>query len=320
MMTLQSFLSSIILQATRLVMSVVMLCTVLPLIASTSAHAAKKTVHFYNDISGSPQLAVDADSGQVLWKETYKPYGERINNAPASSTGKGKNELYFHGKQQEALNGGVTVQYFGARYYDPSIGRFLGVDPIHFSESSVHSFNRFAYGNNNPYKFRDPDGRSPESPLMDTVVGDPQSVMVARGMMYFGEALTLAVPAAQLVRGGVALYRGMRGAEAAVAAGEATAQAAPKIGSAGGEGAGKKFADKIKDAARDESGNTCVFCKAETPRTPGPTQSNIDHAIPKSRGGNNTLENAQNTCRTCNLDKGTSTTGEYLQRLYEAAK
>jgi RHS repeat-associated protein len=131
------------------------------LTGATSSFAAKKTIHFYNDISGSPQLAVDADSGQVLWKETYKPYGERINNSPASTSGQGKNELYFHGKQQEALNGGVTIQYFGARYYDPSIGRFLGIDPVHFVPPNVHSFNRFAYGNNNPYRYVDPDGNAP---------------------------------------------------------------------------------------------------------------------------------------------------------------
>ncbi|MCP5335132.1 MAG: HNH endonuclease [Oceanospirillaceae bacterium] len=41
----------------------------------------------------------------------------------------------------------------------------------------------------------------------------------------------------------------------------------------------------------------------------------MDHADPKSRGGNNTLDNAQNTCQTCNLDKGTKTTQEYLDYL-----
>jgi RHS repeat-associated protein len=132
------------------------------------AHAAKKTVHFYNDIAGSPQLAVDADTGQVLWKENYRPYGERINNSPASATGKGKNELYFHGKQAETLNNGVTIQYFGARYYMPGLtDRFTSVDPIHFTESSIHSFNRFAYGNNNPYRYRDPDGNIPLDTILD---------------------------------------------------------------------------------------------------------------------------------------------------------
>lgn len=44
-----------------------------------------------------------------------------------------------------------------ARYYDPVIGRFYSNDPIGFRD--VHSFNRYAYANNNPYKYVDPDGR-----------------------------------------------------------------------------------------------------------------------------------------------------------------
>lgn len=52
-----------------------------------------------------------------------------------------------------------------------------------------------------------------------------------------------------------------------------------------------------------------MFCGVGTKRTkgPDPQRSHIDHADPKSRGGNNTLDNAQNTCQTCNLDKGTHT-------------
>ncbi len=46
-----------------------------------------------------------------------------------------------------------------ARYYDPKIGRFYGVDPVGYRD--VHSFNRFAYANNNPFKYNDPDGNSP---------------------------------------------------------------------------------------------------------------------------------------------------------------
>ena len=46
-----------------------------------------------------------------------------------------------------------------ARYYDPLIGRFYSNDPIGFRD--VHSFNRYAYANNNPYKYVDPDGKNP---------------------------------------------------------------------------------------------------------------------------------------------------------------
>jgi len=47
--------------------------------------------------------------------------------------------------------------YMQARYYDPVIGRFYSNDPIGYRD--VHSFNRYAYSNNNPYKYFDPDGR-----------------------------------------------------------------------------------------------------------------------------------------------------------------
>jgi len=44
------------------------------------------------------------------------------------------------------------------RYYDPMLGRFLSVDPV-TATSVGGNFNRYWYGNDNPYKFTDPDGR-----------------------------------------------------------------------------------------------------------------------------------------------------------------
>ena len=49
-----------------------------------------------------------------------------------------------------------------ARYYDPVIGRFYSNDPIGFRD--VHSFNRYAYANNNPYKYTDPTGMCSNDP------------------------------------------------------------------------------------------------------------------------------------------------------------
>ena len=37
----------------------------------------------------------------------------------------------------------------------------MGIDPAAVEPGSVHGFNRYAYANNNPYKYVDPDGRSP---------------------------------------------------------------------------------------------------------------------------------------------------------------
>lgn len=76
----------------------------------------------------------------------YKPYGETIE-AP-------KDDVGYTGHKFDTDLG---LSYMQARYYDPVIGRFYSNDPIEFRD--VHSFNRYAYANNNPYKYIDPDGR-----------------------------------------------------------------------------------------------------------------------------------------------------------------
>jgi 5-methylcytosine-specific restriction endonuclease McrA len=98
---------------------------------------------------------------------------------------------------------------------------------------------------------------------------------------------------------------------------EEQAKAEPKAGSAGGPGSGKRFSDKTRDTAEKEANGQCVFCGNKTKRDSGEKQRNTDHSIPKSRGGNNSLDNAQNTCRKCNRDKGAQTTEEYLKRRQE---
>ena len=53
----------------------------------------------------------------------------------------------------------IALTYMQQRYYDPVIGRFYSNDPVGFSTSNPMMFNRYAYANNNPYKYVDPDGQ-----------------------------------------------------------------------------------------------------------------------------------------------------------------
>ena len=119
---------------------------------ASGAIAAESVVYFHSDVSGSPLVATNA-TGNVIWKESYRPYGERTVKAPAAAD----NDLWFTGKPVDEETG---LSYIGARYYSPVLGRFMGVDPADFSESNIHSFNRYAYGNNNPIKNIDPDGKN----------------------------------------------------------------------------------------------------------------------------------------------------------------
>jgi len=45
------------------------------------------------------------------------------------------------------------------RYYDPEVGKLIGVDPVAVRQAG-ENFNRYQYANDNPYKFSDPDGRN----------------------------------------------------------------------------------------------------------------------------------------------------------------
>jgi RHS repeat-associated protein len=116
------------------------------------AGATDTIIYYHNDALGSPIAATNAQ-GQVIWREQYKPYGERLVKAPES-----RNALWYTGKPEEAALG---LSYFGARWYAPGLGRFMNMDPAEVQAENLHSFNRYAYANNNPYKFVDPDGNSP---------------------------------------------------------------------------------------------------------------------------------------------------------------
>ncbi len=50
------------------------------------------------------------------------------------------------------------LYYYGARYYDPGIGRFISADPIVPQWTNPQSLNRYSYCYNNPLVFVDPTG------------------------------------------------------------------------------------------------------------------------------------------------------------------
>jgi hypothetical protein len=93
-------------------------------------------------------------------------------------------------------------------------------------------------------------------------------------------------------------------AVAARRAGSAAARAvddvgrAIKPGSSGGPSAGQRFPSSVRQQALSDNPNTCVYCRMET------SNPQVDHAIPRVRGGNAGIDNAQVTCSWCNASKG----------------
>jgi RHS repeat-associated protein len=102
----------------------------------------------------------DTDPG-VRSFQRYYPYGEpRDVYSPALPT-----DHTFTGQISDGLldDGGTGLMYYGARYYDPQVGRFAAADTIVPNPGNPQDLNRYTYVGNNPVNFTDPSGHVPPS-------------------------------------------------------------------------------------------------------------------------------------------------------------
>ncbi|MSP13291.1 MAG: hypothetical protein EXR62_10090 [Chloroflexi bacterium] len=60
----------------------------------------------------------------------------------------------------QPLDSSTNLLYYGARYYDPALGRFLQADTIVPQPGNPQSLNRYSYVMNNPVKYTDPTGHA----------------------------------------------------------------------------------------------------------------------------------------------------------------
>ena len=106
--------------------------------------------YVHTDALGSPVLETNADGYDIAGTRTlYEPYG-----APLTTPREGAPS--YTGHQYDTSTGMLYAQQ---RYYDPQLGVFMSPDPMAVDTTSAFNFNRYAYANNSPYKFTDPDGR-----------------------------------------------------------------------------------------------------------------------------------------------------------------
>jgi len=272
--------------------------------------ADETVTYLHHDVLGS--VIGTSDNAGKLQKTEYLSYGTKKGVASTESS-----ELGYTGKPHFKDLG---LSYYGSRWYDPDAGRFTGIDPVAWTKQyAVHSFNRYSYANNNPYKYVDPDGEFIFTAIAIAAVAyaayDGYQSGGTSGALAEASGYNDAVASYNDIKdgnyGGAVLAAGsivfkpLKGAKAVV------------NGTAGGTRAGKSFTPKGKaeidatNAERHGGANVCENCgtkvvpgqRSQRGVTPPGNERQRDHIIPKSKGGDGDPSNGQILCRTCNLDK-----------------
>ena len=114
--------------------------------------------YYHADHLGSLNAATSNGTNGPQETVAYNPFGEvRLD------TGNVNLDYKFTGKEYDPEAGGGAgatdgLYYYGARYYDPVVGRFISPDSIVPNPGNPQSLNRYAYCLNNPINVIDPTG------------------------------------------------------------------------------------------------------------------------------------------------------------------
>ena len=108
-----------------------------------------KKYHYYlQDHQGNNRVIVD-QTGQKKEVNHYYPFGGTFASAD------GNVQAYkYNGKELDTKKG-LNWYDYGARQYDPALGRFTAVDPL---TEKYYEMSPYTYCGNNPIKYIDPTG------------------------------------------------------------------------------------------------------------------------------------------------------------------
>ena len=98
---------------------------------------------------------VEHVKSNIVQSDDYYPFGHTFNSSQRENSA--ENKYLYNGKErQDGL--AVNVYDYGARMYDPAIGRWNHIDPL---ADKMRSNSPYNYAFNSPIVFVDPDGMFP---------------------------------------------------------------------------------------------------------------------------------------------------------------
>ncbi|MBL7130493.1 MAG: VCBS repeat-containing protein [Candidatus Omnitrophica bacterium] len=186
---------------------------------------ASSIYYYHTNHLGSTDTITNSFGEEVVHYE-YAPYGEIILTDGPDTT-----DYKFTGKPFDSETG---LYYYGARYYNPTIGRFITPDTLVQNPFDPQALNRYTYCRNNPVNLTDPTGHWSWSKFWKSFAGAFVGAIVTVLTAGAGAPLWIAGMAGGFFGGGLTggLEGGWKGMLIGAAAGGA-------LGAFGGWGVGE---------------------------------------------------------------------------------
>jgi RHS repeat-associated protein len=153
-----------------------------------------------SDQLGTPRMIFDKTGSLAnIKRHDYLPFGEEL----FSGTGQRPTAQGYTGdsiRQKFTLkerDNETGLDYFGARYYGSTQGRFTSGDPASLALRHLvnpQDLNRYAYVANNPLKFIDPDGEEKIQVVIQTFIPQKSVTDPVQGRTFEGDGRNVGEP------------------------------------------------------------------------------------------------------------------------------
>ena len=166
--------------------------------------------YYHQDHLGSTNVMSDK-TGLARSLTEYDPFG-KISRFEKFGSKLPSGWQYFHDKPFDDESG---LSFFGGRYYDSKLGRFITADTIVQAPDNPQTLNRYSYCGNNPINNIDPDGHSWFSKIFKSIgkffsnlVEHPVQTILSIVGLFSGNPFLIAASVMSLVNIGTSSWQG----------------------------------------------------------------------------------------------------------------
>ena len=108
------------------------------------------------DKNGNGKIEANAtqENSEITQENHFYPFGLNMEGTWCNTPSVSDNKYQYNGKEYND-DFGLNLNDYGARFYDPAIGKWNGFDPM---AEAYQSMSPYHYAMNNPMRFIDPNG------------------------------------------------------------------------------------------------------------------------------------------------------------------